>query len=230
MHYGMYVKGMGMSVRQREWRFLDLRPPPTCSKTARVKISLFKKIIIYVKKTLHHEIPSHKSSQGSNRLYLCMYYVHNGIPLQRTFTQRRLWCMDSLYCTAAISTKLRHLFSMYALPPTSFDRYTAYIGSWWNDFDWKPTKKYYVPHATSYHQLQWLPHSNDSEQYQIIPSSAVPTHPIPHPGLPIFLLSTNCHGGMPSLEKSSPQHPLRPSRGELQPTFKLWLHVFTCTL
>ena len=33
---------------------------------------------------------------------------------------------------------------MHAHPPTSFDRYTAYIGSWWNDFDWKPTKKYYV--------------------------------------------------------------------------------------
>ena len=33
---------------------------------------------------------------------------------------------------------------MHALPPTSFDCYTAYIGSWWNDFDWKPTKKYYV--------------------------------------------------------------------------------------
>ena len=29
---------------------------------------------------------------------------------------------------------------MHALPPTSFNCYTAYIGSWWNHFDWKPTK------------------------------------------------------------------------------------------
>ena len=42
---------------------------------------------------------------------------------------------------------------------------------------------------------QWLPHSNDCKHHQIQPSSEIPTHPIPHPGLPIFLLflSTNCH-------------------------------------
>ena len=40
---------------------------------------------------------------------------------------------------------LHSLYNMHALLPTSFDRYkAAYIGSWWNDFDWKPTKKYYI--------------------------------------------------------------------------------------
>ena len=60
----IYSKAMGMKVS-------DLRSPPACSKSYRVKISLSRKNSLFAQKTNRHRIPNFESPNSSKTA--CLY-------------------------------------------------------------------------------------------------------------------------------------------------------------